>query len=676
MAPSGWRKPLAAFTCLLASALAQAADALPPAELFFRHPAVVDAKLSPSGRRLALTATGGGERVALFVVDLEDRGRPTRAATYVDADIREFEWISDRRLVLSVVDLHAGSGEDYRVGPGLYAVNADGSDHVQLVERRGRAQLAADGGRSRSLPPNHLLLHTPAAGAAPEAAQVIVGELRVAPASGLEGVRPLWLDTLTGRTRRLDTGDAPAKVHQWWFSGTGEPLAARVVDGGRESLFLRRPGERGWQRLAEAPLGRLPFFPVHVDDAGQLYVSHVQGPDKERVVARYDAQAGRPASRPLVSTPGFDFTGRLLAAQPGGRVQGVRVETDAEATVWLDPRMQRLQEKADARLPGRVNRIVGCRRCDGDDGVMLVRSWSDRHPGQFVVHRLQTDQWVVVADVQPGVDPDAMARVQFHRARSRDGRDLPVWLTLPKDSRPGEPRPAVVLVHGGPWVRGGHWQWSAMQQFLASRGYVVVAPEFRGSEGYGLAHYRAGWKQWGQAMQDDVADALLWARREGLTDDRACIVGGSYGGYSTLMGLVRHPELYRCGAAWVAVTDLLLLVQGEWWVDDDISYAGRRYRLPELVGDAEADRAMLLDNSPVEQAGRIRAPVLLAFGADDRRVPLSHGTRLREAMQRQGREPEWVVYDGEAHAWRLPATRVDFARRLEHFLAAHLGSPR
>jgi len=394
------------------------------------------------------------------------------------------------------------------------------------------------------------------------------------------------------------------------------------------------------------------------------------------VVARYDAQAGRPASRPLVSTPGFDFTGRLLAAQPGGRVQGVRVETDAEATVWLDPRMQRLQEKADARLPGRVNRIVGCRRCDGDDGVMLVRSWSDRHPGQFVVHRLQTDQWVVVADVQPGVDPDAMARVQFHRVRSRDGRDLPVWLTLPKDSRPGEPRPAVVLVHGGPWVRGGHWQWSAMQQFLASRGYVVVAPEFRGSEGYGLAHYRAGWKQWGQAMQDDVADALLWARREGLTDDRACIVGGSYGGYSTLMGLVRHPELYRCGAAWVAVTDLLLLVQGEWWVDDDISYAGRRYRLPELVGDAEADRAMLLDNSPVEQAGRIRAPLLLAFGADDRRVPLSHGTRLREAMQRQGREPEWVVYDGEAHAWRLPATRVDFARRLEHFLAAHLGSPR
>ena len=110
-------------------------------------------------------------------------------------------------------------------------------------------------------------------------------------------------------------------------------------------------------------------------------------------------------------------------------------------------------------------------------------------------------------------------------------------------------------MHGGPWVRGTHWQWEPEAQFLASRGYVVIEPEFRGSEGYGFKHFRAGWKQWGLAMQDDVADAVQWAVKQGWVDPkRVCIAGASYGGYATLMGLVRHHELYQCGINWVGVT--------------------------------------------------------------------------------------------------------------------------
>ena len=127
-----------------------------------------------------------------------------------------------------------------------------------------------------------------------------------------------------------------------------------------------------------------------------------------------------------------------------------------------------------------------------------------------------------------------------------------------------------------------------------SRGYVVIEPEFRGSTGYGSAHYRAGFKQWGQAMQDDVADALLWAQKQGIASDKACIVGASYGGYSTLMGLIRDPELYRCGSAWFAVADLMLLVEGSVWVGDDISPSTRRHLLRERVGDPEKDQALLL----------------------------------------------------------------------------------
>jgi dipeptidyl aminopeptidase/acylaminoacyl peptidase len=229
-----------------------------------------------------------------------------------------------------------------------------------------------------------------------------------------------------------------------------------------------------------------------------------------------------------------------------------------------------------------------------------------------------------------------------------------------------------VLVHGGPWVRDGQWTWSSMGQFLASRGYVVIEPEFRGSTGYGEAHFKAGWKQWGQAMQDDVADALLWAQAQKLATDKVCIAGASYGGYSTLMGLVRQPELYRCGIAWLAVTDLPLYVTGSWWVDDDISELLRRHTVPDMVGDAEKDADMLARNSPVLLASHIKAPVLLAFGDADRRVPLAHGKRMREAMQKAGQEPEWVSYSGEGHGWAKLTTRLDFAQRVEKFLAQHL----
>jgi dipeptidyl aminopeptidase/acylaminoacyl peptidase len=275
-----------------------------------------------------------------------------------------------------------------------------------------------------------------------------------------------------------------------------------------------------------------------------------------------------------------------------------------------------------------------------------------------------------IGSVREGVKPEDMAVVELQRIRARDGLELPVWVTRPAQA--AGPLPAVVLVHGGPWARGNTWGWDADAQFLASRGYVVIEPEFRGSTGYGDAHFRAGFKQWGQAMQDDVADALKWAQAQGLASDKACIAGASYGGYSTLMGLVKDPTLYRCGVAWLAVTDLDLYATGSWWVQDDISRTGRRYTIPEAVGDAVKDAAMLAANSPVKQAARIKAPVLLAFADDDRRVPLAHGERMRKAMRDAGNEPVWVTYAGEGHGFGNVKNRVDFAQRMEAFLARHL----
>ncbi|MDB5950496.1 MAG: Dipeptidyl aminopeptidase/acylaminoacyl peptidase [Massilia sp.] len=664
------RLPFAILGALLMAyspwaANAQSAPKPIPIEDFFQHPSVLNAKLSPSGNKIALTSARGDTRVGLIVIDLTG-GSPkaVRAATFSDSDITRFDWVSDDRLVFSVLDLQDGSGEDMYAASGLFGVNADGSSLRTLVSREGRAD-SVDG---RMLKWNHALLAVPQQQEGVRPDEVVIGEMYFDHKT-VVSITPKWLNVRTGRARAMES-EGPNGTVGWMFDSKGEPRVAYTRVGGKSATYWRGPGDKKWRQLTQDDVLEAKFSAEAVDDAGNLYVTHN---DKSgfSVLSLFDFKTGEPNTTPLLETPGFDFTGSVVTERAGTRALGVLVTTDAEQTIWFDEGMKRTQAMVDAQLPGRVNRI-SCRRCGADDMVLLVRSFSDRDPGKLYHYEAASKRWNLVGNVQDGIDPQRMSRVAMHRIKARDGRDLPVWLTQPAGSKAGQPAPAVVLVHGGPWSRTGSWEWEPMEQFLASRGYLVISPEFRGSTGYGDDHYRAGWKQWGQAMQNDVADALLWAQKQGLASDKACIAGASYGGYSTLMGLVRHPELYKCGVAWVAVTDPSLFLEGGWGIIDDIDNSSRRYLLPQLVGDVNKDAVMLAANSPLVHAQEIKAPLLLAFGESDHRVPLAHGERLRAALIKAGRPPEWVTYSNEAHSWRQVGTQVDFARRVEKFLGKHL----
>jgi len=640
----------------------------PPAtEVFFRNPDIVEAVLSPSGRQLAITAARDGKRIGLWVFDL-NTNKATSAALFSDGDISQVQWVNDNRLLFGLVDLSEGSGRPNGL-PGLFAVNPDGRDIRQLVRRIGHP-LVTDGSsrNERLLDWNHKLLRVPAPRAGEVNEEVLIAEItpdeqRVA--------TPLWLNTRTGRTRFIAT-NAPPYAVDWLTDSRGELRVALTEHEGRQGAYWRGPGQPDWKQLYETGLLNGTFTAHSVDDSGQLYVTRTPGRGQQVVLGRYDFERGAPDPKPVVTSPGFDFWGQLIN-EGGGPALGVRLFTDGETTVWFHPALKALQQEADERLPGRINSI-SCRRCGEPDMAALVRGFSDRDPGQLWVYQAQPPagekNWRPVGRVRNDVKPADMATMAFERIKARDGRDLPVWVTRSVDAK--GPLPAVVLVHGGPWLRGNVWGWNSWGQFLASRGYVVIEPEFRGSTGFGYAHYRAGFKQWGQAMQDDVADALKWAQAQGLASDKACIAGGSYGGYSTLMGLIKDPGLYRCGVAWMAVSDLDLYVSGSWWVHDDIPGAGRQYRLPDLVGDPVKDAALIASNSPVKQAARLKGPVLLAFGEDDQRVPLAHGKRMRDALKEAGNEPVWITYPGEGHGFAVVKNRVDFAERMEAFLAKHL----
>lgn len=656
----------AAWTLLLAVPLKAADDtAMPPAETFYRHPDIGAASLSPSGRYLALTSRMKDRRVGLVVLDLQRKGSGKVVAHYSDIDVGQFEWVGDERLVFDTVDISRALGDQKggRWG-GLIMVEADGSITRELIHKDWPQGITErEGPGHAALNPLHYLLAVPRR----DGNEVVIGQMAFNERRQWTHVTPMRLDVTNTRARSMALG-APDHIEQWVLDPNGEPRVGIATHGGETVFYWRAPKSTEWKELSRHKGYMAPYWPEFVDTEGALFVTRSEGPAATSVLRRFDFAKNAPADEPLVRAVGFDFRGDPVYDDTG-RILGIRIRTDAETTVWFDRRLAQWQKDVDARMPGRVNRL-DCRRCAADDAIVLVRSWSDQDPGRFALYDPQRKALDTIGAARSDIDPRRMATLDLHRIKTRDGLEMPVWVTLPPGAAKGKPRPAVVLVHGGPWVKHGAWQWDADAQFLASRGYVVIEPEFRGSRGYGQKWFQAGWKQWGLAMQNDVADATRWAAQQGYADaQRICIAGASYGGYSTLMGLVRDGDLYRCGISWVGVTDPRLLADPAWsdWSQDFVAYG-----MPTLIGDPEKEAAALAAVAPIELAAKIQRPLLLAIGGLDRRVTPVHGTRLRSAMKAAGNEPEWVDYPDEGHGWLKEGNRADWGRKMEAFLAKHL----
>ena len=263
-----------------------------------------------------------------------------------------------------------------------------------------------------------------------------------------------------------------------------------------------------------------------------------------------------------------------------------------------------------------------------------------------------------------------MRPMQIVSYRSLDGTEIPAYLTLPADG--ARNAPAVVLVHGGPVVRD-RWAWNPEVQMLASRGYAVLQPQFRGSAGFGRKFESAGYGEWGRAMQDDVTAGAQWLAAQGFADPRRmCVYGASYGGYAALWALVKTPRLFRCGASLAGVSDLGLLLAGD---SDANKREVGRLELARMIGQTRQEARRLDDVSPLRHAARIEAPVLLAHGNLDQRVPLVHSEKMLEALRAGGKQVEWIELRGERHGMANAENRERFYNALFAFLARNTEAP-
>jgi acetyl esterase/lipase len=633
----------------------------PPAKHFFEHEQYSDARISPSGRYVAFRIGNDVMRDSMAVMDTSTL-KLVGSARLDNEDVGEFRWIHDNRLVFTIIDRSVARG-DKRYAPGLFAMDRDGSNLRRLADRSWREEIGTMI-KARVQPWNTYLMDQEG----PQNSDT------------MHVLRPVWREG-TYEMERYDlvqlntaTGIAesvfrPAPAQGWLLDQQGAPRIMYSSKGDQNVIHFNDPATGKWRVVASsgAFAKNEGFDPLGFSDPQHILVNAFTDKDNSSLRS-FDLRTGQLDKEALISLADYDFSGELIYISD--KLAGVHYLADGRNAVWFDPAMKAAQQAVDALLPGTTNLITPPRH--PQTPWVLVKAYSDRQPAGFLLFNMDSKALTMLGGSHPDIKPGDMGQQDLMKVKARDGLTLPVWLTLPKDG--GKKLPMVVVVHGGPYVRGTEWGWNADSQFLASRGYAVLEPEFRGTTGYGARLFAAGKKQWGLAMQDDIADAVKWAVAQGIADpQRICIMGGSYGGYATLMGLVKDPELYRCGIAYAAVTDIPLMFDSGAMVLSDMSEQYKQYGAPELVGDLHKDADQFRQTSPLRQAARIQRPLLLAHGTDDHRVPVDHFRQLRSALQANHAKAEFIEYPGEAHGWSLLSTRLDFWSRVERFLDQQIG---
>jgi dipeptidyl aminopeptidase/acylaminoacyl peptidase len=616
-------------------------------EVFFKHADYSSLKLSPSGKYIGALVPVNG-RVELGIVDLATKSAKAIAAVE-GQDVAGFDWVNDNRLVFSLIDLQSGLGEQR--GGGLFAIDRDGSNFLELAPTVSKAIDSMSW--YRPVWPLAML---------DDGSDDILVESYSLNQRYTDVYR---VDTRSGR-RTLKSFNKPGNVVDWVADRQGVVRACVTFDSGNgESRVWWRPSEdAAWVQLGVHALRGPRMIPVAFDGDGSLVVASDVGRETAALY-RYDT-AKRAVGELVAAHPRIDLTEGLVYDREKHRIVGLRYDAERPGYAWFDDQWAMISKGVDTALPDRMNVLSR-----GGNRV-LVYSYSDADPGTYYLLDLSTRKLEPIVRVRSAVKPSEMPHREPIRYSARDGLSIPAYLTLPRNVD-AKKLPLVVEVHGGPWVRGNRWEWEAQAAYLASLGYAVLQPEFRGSAGWGRKAFEASWKQWGRAMQDDLDDGVDDLAKRGIIDaGRVCIMGASYGGYAVMMGLARDPARWKCGVNWVGVTEITYMFDITW--SDTWDSDWMKFNAKEMIGDPDKDAALLEAASPLRNASRIKSPVLMAYGGQDRRVPPIHGERMRDALRKNGVPVEWALYEDEGHGFMVEAARYDFYRRVAKFLDAQIGS--
>lgn len=607
-----------------------------PRDVLFGNPDKVGPDLSPDGTRLAYLAPVEGA----LNVWVGPAGDPSAAVpvTRDDDPVFQYWFAYDNQHLLYLQD-EKGDENDH-----VYAVNLESGATTDLTPIDGVAAQLEEVGHMH---PGYILV-------------------------GLNDRDPQYHDLYR---IEIATGERELVQRNDGFAGflTDDEynvrFAIRFLPSG--TLEMLESGENGeWQLWTAIPdEDNLTSGPFGFDRTGtRLQMQDSRGRNTSAV---FEIDLATGESELISENPRAD-AGIILRHPTERNIQAVSYTYERRDWDILDPALRddiaELNELSDGDW-NVISRTLDDRKWVvafvESDGPVQYYIWDrDRKEGTFLfTNRDQLTQYT-------------LARMSPEVIEARDGLKLVSYLTLPVgsdpdgDGRPDEALPMVLLVHGGPWGRD-NWGYDGLHQFLANRGYAVLSVNFRGSTGLGKDFTNAGDLEWGAAMHDDLIDAVEWAIGEQIADrDRVAIMGGSYGGYATLVGLTMTPDVFAAGVDIVGPSNLntLLSTIPPYWEPIMNLFRTR-------VGDPDTPEgeALLTERSPLTYVDSIRKPLLIGQGANDPRVKQSESDQIVDAMTAKGIPVTYTLFPDEGHGFARPENSLAFFAVSEVFLSEHLG---
>jgi dipeptidyl aminopeptidase/acylaminoacyl peptidase len=624
--------------------------------MFTRSAKVKTAKVSPKGTYVAIFSEEDGKRTLTFLK------AATHEITFIlrpegESTIGRFFWANDERVVIEMVD-HDGSLAAPVSRGEIYAVDATGrSGKLIFGYRAGGMQVGS-----------HIRKATPQA-----AWGYVISTLRKDPRKVLieqtsmreseDRIADIYkLDVYSGVETRV--AHSPLAGADFLTDENGELRIATGLDETTTPRYFLLEDD-GWRELRQiqgfssrsAPVGflareRALYVSEGVPDGFALYLVSIDTGERKLVAKNQTV--------PVSSTVEDGPTGRLVA---------VEYEPDLPTYDFLDTAhpLCRILQGLLAASPGEHVRIVNATE---DNRKVLVRVYSDRDPGRFLLVDVGTNSAELIAEARPWVKPESMAEMSAFHISASDGFRIHGYVTLPANPQSGTAPPLIVLPHGGPHGVRDYWEFDPEVQLLAHEGFAVLQVNYRGSGGYGLAYREAGYRKWGDRIVEDIIDATRFAVRKGFADPkRICIYGGSFGAYAALQGSILAPDLFRCAVGYAGIYDLALLSKIG---DVRLARIGRGY-VRTAVGEEES---ALAKASPARHADQIAARVLLIHGGKDQRAPIEHAEALRDALAARGKPPEWLVESKEGHGFFDEDARERMYGRLVKFFKESMNPER
>ena len=539
------------------------------------------------------------------------------------------QWVSDERILLKAsiaVDFNMGGHYTIEAVPTLQliAMNTDGTKARTLLQDKEYRRTLNRGNVVSILPddPQHILMT----------------------AYRRDTLRLIKMNVFTGEPQEIEKGGD--QTTGWKVSRSGEPVIRfdQSSRGKWVKIKVRAPGSTRWKTLVKVRSEQLdslsPIAPT--DDPKVWYLSGRRPGDDKSAIWLYDLEADSFLEK-VFGDDDVDVSRAFIDSS--GQFIGATFESARTGYNFIDP-MTEAHLSAIRKFLGEENDVL-FEDVSRSGSHWLLHIVGPKEPGAHVIYDRENKRAEYINSINSSLRSDQLGHAEIVKYTSRDGLPITGYLTHPVGKRIGS-APTIVLPHGGPQERD-YYTFDLVAQFLASRGYAVFQPNFRGSSGYGSKFETAGHGQWGLAMQDDVTDGVKYLAQAGKLDPQnVAIMGWSYGGYSALMGAVRDPGQYRCSVSINGVSDLpaMLKYDREYFGKSSEAYEDMLLKL----GDPKDDRARLEETSPRYQAEQINIPVLLIAGEADKRVPIEQSSSLHQALLANGKSVQFVRYANADHS--------------------------